>query len=167
VNRYLFIEAEKLQQRTVKRACALLEVSRAASSTYCAGVPSARQVADEQLTERIRRAYQASKGRDGAPRIHARLRRQGRRHGRKRVARLLRAAGLHGRTPRRCKRTTIPDPAAAARADLVRRDVAVNAAAVHTRWCGDITYVPTWETPHVGSGQAAVGWLVANAWASS
>jgi transposase InsO family protein len=57
----------------------------------------------------------------------------------------MRVAGLHGRTPRRCKRTTIPDPAAAARADLIRRDFAVNAAAVNTRWCGDITYVPTWE----------------------
>jgi transposase InsO family protein len=57
----------------------------------------------------------------------------------------MRAAGLHGRTPRRFKRTTIPDPTAAARADLVRRNFAVNAAAVNTRWCGDITYIPTWE----------------------
>jgi transposase InsO family protein len=55
------------------------------------------------------------------------------------------AASLHGRTPRRFKRTTIADPAAAARADLVRRDFAVDAAAVNTRWCGDITYLPTWE----------------------
>jgi transposase InsO family protein len=145
VNLYPFIEAEKLQQRNVKRACELLEVSRAAYYTDRAGVPSARQVADEQLTEHIRRAHETSKGRYGAPRIHAQLRRQGRRHGRKRVARLMRAAGLHGRTPRRCTRTTIPDPAAAARADLVRRDFAVNAAAVNTRWCGDITYIPTWE----------------------
>jgi putative transposase len=30
-------------------------------------------------------------------------------------------------------------------ADLIRRDFAVNAAAVNTRWCGDITYLPTWE----------------------
>ena len=145
MNLYPFIEAEKLQQRHVKRACELLEVSRAAYYTHGAGAPSARQVADEQLTERIRHAHQASKGRYGAPRIHAQLRRQGRRHGRKRVARLMRAAGLHGRTPRRFKRTTIPDPAAAARADLVCRDFAVNAAAVNTRWCGDITYIPTWE----------------------
>jgi transposase InsO family protein len=145
VNLYPFIEAEKTQQRNVKRACELLEVSRAAYYTHRAGVPSARQVADEQLTEHIRRAHETSKGRYGAPRIHAQLRRQGRRHGRKRVARLMRAAGLHGRAPRRCKRTTIPDLAAAARADLVRRNFAVNAAAVNTRWCGDITYVPTWE----------------------
>jgi transposase InsO family protein len=145
MNRYRFIEAEKAQQRNVKRACELLEVSRAAYYAHRANTPSARQLADEELTEHIRQAHQASKGRYGAPRIHAQLRRQGRRHGRKRVARLMRAAGLHGRTPRRFKRTTIPDPAAAARADLVRRDFAVNAAAVNTRWCGDITYIATWE----------------------
>jgi putative transposase len=57
----------------------------------------------------------------------------------------MRAAGLCGRRPRGWRRTTIPDPAAAARADLVRRDFSVNAAAVNTRWCGDITYLPTWE----------------------
>ena len=142
---YPFIEAEKAQQRSVKRACELLEVSRAAYYAHRADVPSARQLADEELTERIRQVHQASKGRYGAPRIHAQLRRQGHRHGRKRVAGLMRAAGLHGRTPRRFRRTTIPDPAAAARADLIRRDFAVNAAAVNTRWCGDITYVPTWE----------------------
>jgi transposase InsO family protein len=145
VNVYPFIEAERAQQRTVKRACELLEVSRAAYYARRASVPSARQLADDELTEYIHQAHQASKGRYGAPRIHAELRRRGHRHGRKRVARLMRAAGLRGRTPRRWKRTTIPDPAAAARADLIRRDFAVDAAAVNTRWCGDITYIPTWE----------------------
>ena len=145
MNVYPFIEAERAQQRTLKRACELLEVSRAAYYAHHAGAVPARQRTDEELTEHIRQAHQASKGRYGAPRIHAELRRRGHRHGRKRVARLMRAAGLRGRTPRRFKRTTVPDPAAAARADLIRRDFAVNAAAVNTRWCGDITYVPTWE----------------------
>jgi putative transposase len=144
VNLYPFIEAEKTQQRNVKRACELLEVSRAAFYTDRASVRSARQVADEQLTEHIRQAHKTSKGRYGAPRIHAQLAREGHRHGRKRIARLMRAAGLHGRTPRRFTRTTIPDPAAAQRGDLIRRDFAVDAA-VNTRWCGDITYIPTWE----------------------
>src|SRR4030095_8283308 len=67
VNLYLFIEAEKLQQRTLKRACELLEVSRAAYYTHRAGAPSARQVADEQLTERIRPPPQAAQGRSRAP----------------------------------------------------------------------------------------------------
>jgi transposase InsO family protein len=145
VNMYPFIEAEKAQQCNVKRACELLEVSRAAYYAHRAAVPSARQLTDEALTEHIRQAHQASRGRYGAPRIHAELRRRGHRHGRKRVARLMRAAGMCGRTPRRWKPTTIPDPAATARADLVRRDFSVNAAAVNTRWCGDITYLPTWE----------------------
>jgi putative transposase len=110
----------------------LLKVSRAAYYAHCANTPSARQLADE-LSERIRQAHQASKGRYGGPRIHADLRRRGHRHASKRVARLMGAAGLCGRRPRRWKQTTIPDPAAAARADLVRRDFGVNAAAVNTR----------------------------------
>jgi transposase InsO family protein len=145
VNLYRFIEAEKTQQRNVKRACELLKVSRAAYYAHRADSPSTRRLVDQELTEHIRQAHQASKGRYGAPRIHTQLRRRGHRHGRKRVARLMRAAGLCGRRPRRWKRTTIPDPAAAARADLIRRDFSVNAAAVNTRWCGDITYIWTWE----------------------
>jgi transposase InsO family protein len=144
VNVYPFIEAERAQQRSVKRACELLEVSRAAYYTHCAGTLSARQRTDDELTGHIRQAHQASQGRYGAPRIHAQLRRGGHRHGRKRIARLMRAAGLRGRTPRRFTRTTVADPAAA-RTDLIRRDFSVNAATVNTRWCGDITYVATWE----------------------
>jgi alpha-ketoglutarate-dependent taurine dioxygenase len=152
VNVYPFIEAERVKQHSVKRACALLEVSRAAYYTHRCDTPSARQLVDEELTERIRGTHEASRGRYGAPRIHAQLARDGHRHGRKRIARLMRAAGLQGRSPRRFKRTTIPDPAAAERADLIRRDFAVDAAAVNRRWCGDITYIPTWE-----------GWLYLNA----
>jgi hypothetical protein len=55
VNVYPFIEAEKAQQRNVKRACELLEVSRAAYYAHRAAVPSARQLADDQLTEHIRK----------------------------------------------------------------------------------------------------------------
>jgi HTH-like domain len=145
VNRYRFIEAEKAQQRTVKRAC------RAAGGLPCRLLrpPCRRPIGAAARRHRTHRshppAHQASKGRYGAPRIHAELRRRGHRHASKRVARLMRAAGLRGRTPRRAKRTTIPDPTAIARADLVRRDFSVNAAAVNTRWCGDITYLPTWE----------------------
>jgi hypothetical protein len=66
VNVYPFIEAEKAQQGTLKRACELLEVSRAASYAHRPGTPSARQVADAALTEQIRQAHQLSKGRYGA-----------------------------------------------------------------------------------------------------
>jgi transposase InsO family protein len=145
VNCYPFIEAEKAQQRNVKRACELLKVSRAAYYAARAGQPSGRDCADAGLTARITAEHKRSRGRYGAPRIHAELRRQGRRHSRKRVARLMRQAGLAGRAPKRWKKTTIPDPAAAARADAIRRDFTTDAARINQRWCGDITYIATWE----------------------
>src|SRR4029079_7954724 len=114
VNCYPFIEAEKAQQRNVKRACELLKVSRAAYYAARDGQTSARDREDAGLTARIRAEHKRSKGRYGAPRIHASLRRQGRRHPLKRTARRMRQAGLAGRAPRRWKKTTIPDPAATA-----------------------------------------------------
>ncbi len=144
MNIYPFIEAEKACSRSVNRACELLKVSRAAFYQQLAG-PSSRERQDAELAGQIQSVHAESKGRYGAPRVHAELARRGSRHGRKRVARIMRAEGLRGRAAKRWKRTTIADPAAAARADKVRRDFTTNAAAVNSRWCGDITYISTWE----------------------
>jgi hypothetical protein len=145
VNIYPFIEAEKVCRRNVKRACELLKVSRAAFYQHLRGMPSPREREDAELAGQIRAVHVESKGRYGVPRVHAELRRRGRCHSRKRVARLMRRSGLRGRAAKRWKKTTIADPAAAARADLIRRDFTADAAKVNTRWCGDITYIPTWE----------------------
>ncbi len=144
MNCYPFIEAEKAGRRNVARACALLKVSRAAFYAHLAG-PSRRDREDAELTGQIRAVHQESKGRYGAPRVHAELARRGRRHSRKRVARLMRTAGIAGKAPRRWKKTTIADPAAAARADRIRRNFTADAASLNARWCGDITYIGTWE----------------------
>jgi transposase InsO family protein len=55
------------------------------------------------------------------------------------------AAGIRGKSPRRWQVTTVADPSAAARPDLIGRDFTVDPARVDTRWCGDITYISTWE----------------------
>jgi transposase InsO family protein len=145
VNVYPFIEAEKAQRRTVKRACELLKVSRAAYYAARAGRPSGRKREDAELASQIKAVHDDCEGRYGAPRVHAQLRAEGHRHSRKRVARLMRAAGLRGKAAKRWKKTTIPDPAAAARADAIRRDFTADASKLNTRWCGDITYIATWE----------------------
>jgi transposase InsO family protein len=145
VNCYPFIEAEKACRRNVKRACELLKVSRAAFYQHLRGIPSPRERQDADLAGQIKAVHEESKGRYGAPRVHAELRRRGHRHSRKRVARLMRRTGLRGRAAKRWKKTTIADPAAAARADLIRRNFTADAAQVNTRWCGDITYIATWE----------------------
>jgi transposase InsO family protein len=145
VNVYPFIEAEKARQRNVKRACELLKVSRAAYYAARTGQLSRRRREDAGLAAEIAAVHAGSKGRYGAPRVHAQLRAQGRRHSRKRIARLMRECGLQGRAAKRWKKTTIPDPAAAARADKVRRDFTADASRINQRWCGDITYLATWE----------------------
>jgi len=176
VNVYPFIEAEKQNSQAgrdgnIARACALLKVSRSAYYAHAAaqaagGTPRQRQ--DTALLERIRVHHRASKGRNGAPRIHADLAGEGRRHGRKRVARLMREHGIVGKHRRRTRRTTIPDPTAAARADLIGRDFTVDPNQVNTRWCGDITYIRTWQgwlylaTVIDIASRRVVGWATAD-----
>ncbi|MEW2418914.1 IS3 family transposase [Streptomyces sp. NPDC046866] len=138
-----FIEAEKRAGHSVKRACELMKVSRSAyyQRRQPAAGPRARQ--DAELTSLISEVHTQSRGTYGAPRIHAALKAEGRTCGRRRIARLMRDAGLEGRHRRRGHRTTIADPAAACRPDLVMRDFTADPQAVDTRWCGDITYIPT------------------------
>jgi HTH-like domain len=85
VSVYPFIEAEKAGSRNVKRACELLKVSRAAFYQHLSG-PSSREQQDAGLCDEIRVVHAESKGRYGAPRVHAQLARRGHHHGRKRVA---------------------------------------------------------------------------------
>jgi len=140
VNLWPFIEVEEAEQHSVKRACELLEVSRAAYYEQRKHIPSARALDDAELTARIKTIHDGSKGTYGAPRIHAQLRRDGVHCGKKRVARLMVRAGLAGRCPRKWRKTTIADPNAEARAvDLIKR-VFGPGTKLDTRWCGDITY---------------------------
>jgi hypothetical protein len=57
----------------------------------------------------------------------------------------LRTAGRAGRTPKRWRTTTTPDPAATLPTDLIDRDFSCAAREVSTRWCDDITYIHTSE----------------------
>lgn len=145
MNVYPFIEAEKQGQGNLSRACALLQVSRAAYYSWSAADSEERRRADDELLQAIDDAHKASRGTYGAPRITRALRKQGRRVSRKRVARLMRQRGIVGRARRRHKRTTIADPAAAKTADLLQRNFAPTAHGLDAAWCSDISYVRTWE----------------------
>jgi transposase InsO family protein len=121
----------------------MAQVSRAAYYQWQESRGSARQAADAALTAAIRAIHAASRGQYGVPRVLAELRAQGHDVGRKRVARLMAAAGLRGRRPPRWVRTTTPDPTPPAIPDRVHG--AFTAATPDVLWVGDITYVRTWE----------------------
>jgi transposase InsO family protein len=162
-----FIEAEKAAGHGVQRACRLLEVSRAACYQRRTGVLSPRAAADAVITARIAGIGQESEGTYGSPRVHQVLRREEAGCGKRRVARLMRAAGLEGRRKKRWRTTTIADPAAQAARDLIGRDFAPRPG-TDRRYAGDITYIATWQgwaylaTVIDLSSRKVVGWALAD-----
>ena len=142
---YGLVEAEKANHG-VGTMCRVLKVSKSGYYGWRGRPPSAREKADVVLTERIGRVHRDSRETYGAPRVHAELRSLGVRCGRKRVARLMRRAGLTGCGGRRRKiRTTRPGTAeeASAAPDLVMRNFAPGAP--NRLWVADITYAKSWE----------------------
>ncbi len=129
------------KQYPVTFMCAHLGVARQGSYRWLAAGPSERDRTDAQLITQIRQIHTDLQGHPGVRRIWAELVVRGVRVARKRVWRLMRAAGLQGRHPRPWKRTTIAGQRPIDAPDLIGQDFA--AAQPDTRWVGDITYVAT------------------------
>ena len=128
----------------VEPICEVLDVSASAYYQRATGERSPRAIGDERLTARIREVHEQNFECYGYPRVWHELQRQGERVGRDHVARLMRQEGIRG-AKRRGKpwRTTIADPQAQKRPDLVNRDF--TASAPDRLWVGDLTYLRTWE----------------------
>ena len=139
--RYTFI-AEHQQEFPVTALCAVLQVARSGYYAWQQRPPSTRATEDATLLPRIRDIHRASRGTYSSPRIHAELQAQGYRCARKRVARLMREAGLVGCPQPSPPRTTQADPTAVI-PDLLQRDF--SATAPNQKWVADITYVATRE----------------------
>jgi len=122
--------------------CRVLEVSTSGYYAWRRRMISARAREDQKLQRRIRTIHDRSRQIYGVPRVHAELRDEGTRVGRKRVARLMKASGLAGVSRRKSTKTTRRDRSARPAPDLVdRRFVADKPNAL---WVADITYIPTW-----------------------
>ena len=162
------MQAEKANYR-VSAMCRTLNVSKSGFYGSRDRPPSKRAEVDALLSEKIARIHKDSRGIYGAPRIHFELRTLGVRCARKRVARLMREAGLFGCGGRRRRmRTTLrsrvehtpPAP------DLVKRNFTPEAP--DRLWVADITYVRTWEGWLYLSfvldtySRKVVGWSMAN-----
>jgi len=120
----------------------VLGVSTAGYYAWLKREPPAHAEADATLLQRIRTVHATSRATYGVPRVHAELRAGGRRHGRKRIARLMREAGLVGVSRRRGGvQTTRRDREARPVPDLVDRDFSADGP--NQLWVADITFVPT------------------------
>jgi transposase InsO family protein len=147
VTRYRFIDQHG-QQFGVRRCCRAVGVSPAGFYDWHRRGPSARELADRRLLADIRRIHRDSGGAYGAPRVHAELQIAcGVRVGRKRVARLMRAAGLVGchRRRRHPQGLTRRDPKAAPAPDLCQRQF--SPPWPDRLWHADYTELPTDQGP--------------------
>lgn len=123
--------------------CRVLEVSSSGYYAWSRRLPSKRAREDLWLREKIEAIHARSRGTYGAPRVHAELKAEGNNVSRKRVARLMREAGLVGASRRRRKGTTKRDPDAQPAPDLVDRKFTCEGP--DRLWVADIKYIPTQE----------------------
>jgi putative transposase len=126
----------------VTTMCRALGVSTSGFYAWRERSPSKRAIEDDALLEQIRAFHATSDGTYGVPRIYEDFVEAGARIGRKRIARLMRRAGLRGVSRRKGCWTTIRDQDARPAPDLVQRKFV--AEAPNQLWVADITYVPTW-----------------------
>jgi putative transposase len=140
-----FVDSER-GRFGVEPICEALGVSASAYYQRRSGRRGARAVEDERLLGLIREIHAANYFAYGSWRMWKALQRAGEQVGRGRVERLMRSNGIRG-AKRRGKpwRTTIADPHAARRPDLVQRDF--TATRPNELWCADFTYLRCWEGP--------------------
>ena len=142
MTRFRFVEAEAAQF-PVSLLCRTVGVTRQGFYAWKRRPPSARELADRRLCERIRQIHAETEGAYGAPRIAFELRLgDGTPVGQKRVARLMRRLGLRGADGKRAGfKTTVRDPMRPSAPDLVDRDFA--RAEPNRLWVCDLKYVQT------------------------
>ena len=140
---FCLIAAEKANY-PVAVMCRALGVNRTSFHDWQRRAPSDRTLGDAWLTEKIKQIHKVSDGTYGVRRVHAELRLE---HnvgvGRKRVERLMKAAGISGVLQRKRRRTTVRLPGVRVAGDLVDRDFSPTEP--DQTWSADITYISTWE----------------------
>jgi putative transposase len=137
----MFIE-EHRQEFDITLMCRLLQVSRSGYYAWRKRQPSAREMADAQLLEEIKKIFAASGQTYGSPRIHMELRAEGIRCSRKRVERLMRENRLKVAQKRKSRVvTTDSDHNSPVAPNALDRDF--TAEKPNEKWVTDISYIRT------------------------
>ncbi|HJQ18700.1 MAG TPA: IS3 family transposase [Gemmatimonadaceae bacterium] len=125
--------------------CRVLEVSKAGYYAWRARPLCDRVKADRLLTDQIRRIQQQVQQRYGSPRTWMELKALGFRCGEKRVARLMREAGIRAKSARTFRVTTQSAHEQPTAPNVLDRQFAVERHQPDRTWAADITYIPTRE----------------------
>lgn len=140
--KYQFMQQHE-QEFSIKRMSIVFQVSRSGYYQFITAKLSDQAKENSRLLSKIQVIHVQSRRTYGSPRIHAALGNEGETCSRKRVARLMKQAGLCAKMNQRYKRTTQANPAAKAAPNLLQQDF--TAQLPNQRWVTDITYVWTAE----------------------
>ena len=140
--RFGFIEGHRAMW-PLPAMCQALAVSKSGYFAWRDGRESPRRSRDRALTVQIAVIHQESRQTYGSPRVFQELKAQGIALGRKRVERLMKAAGIAVRPPRRFVTTTQSDHDQPIAPNILQQEF--SATAINQRWVTDITYIPTDE----------------------
>jgi transposase InsO family protein len=121
--------------------CQALSVSECGYYAWRKRPKSKREQKNEALTQRVQQIFEHNRQIYGSPRIHVELKDLGVKCSRKRVARLMRAAGISAQQKRRQVRTTDSSHKNPVADNHLNREF--TAFAPNTKWAGDITGIET------------------------
>lgn len=119
--------------------CGLHGVTRSGFYAWCKRQPSQRHQDDTTLTARVRQIHADSRGFYGSPRVAGQLRLDGQSVGRRRIARLMREAGLQGRSARVYRHSKVLQRAFYAGVPYLPESAKTRRP--NQVWVGDVTYL--------------------------
>jgi putative transposase len=140
--RFQFIE-DRRNEFPVSRMCQVLKVSSSGYYAWRQRPPSAREMANQELSDKIKMVYDDSYGTYGSPRVYRELKAQGVACSENRVARLMRLRYLKAKQTKRYRSTTRRNKVHPAAPNLLKRDFETERP--NQKWLSDITYIPTQE----------------------
>ena len=140
--RFQFIE-DRRDEYPIRRMCNELNVSPSGYYAWHDRPASAREMANQELYNKIEAVYNDNHGVYGSPRIYRELKDQGVACSENRIARLMRLRGLKAKQSKRFRSTTKRNQAHPAAPNLLKRDF--EAEQPDEKWLADITFIPTQE----------------------
>jgi transposase InsO family protein len=142
---YRFVDEQKAEGFPIERICDIAGVSTSAYydwKQHRDGIPTIAELDERRLVKEITQIHDESDGTYGSPRVTIALGKRAWVVNHKRVERLMRIHDIVGYTPKKHRTTTIPNGGHHL-PDRVGRNF--TPTELDVTWCGDISYIQTWE----------------------
>lgn len=140
--KYRFMK-EQAKEFKIERMSQALEVSSSGYYAYLKRNVSNQKKENDRLLGKIKEIHQSSRQTYGSPRVHAELKLTGEACSRKRVAKIMRTAGIAAKMRKKFKTTTKADPKAVPAVNLLNQVFMVSEP--NKWWVADFSYIETRE----------------------